>query len=202
MRKHDSEYEEENPDEFDINAHNHRITFSCFGFNGPWIYLFEVGENGNPCDDNNADRLLDFFQEIGDANTETGEGTPSYFRGLDEDLIEAGVLDHFENGHYQSAIRDAFNVLEERVRESGEYGPEIHGTNLMHQAFNVGSGPLSTGSTNSEKEGFLKLYAGAFQALRNPASHRTVELDWQRAHDIIHLVNLLLSSLPEEANDE
>ena len=46
------------------------------------------------------------------------------------------------------------------------------------------------------------LYRGAFQALRNPVSHRFVEeVDEDYARDGIHTVNLLLRLLDENTSE-
>lgn len=118
--------------------------------------------------------------------------------GLDESLIQR-CLPKLEQGHYQSAIQSAFISLEEKVREEGGFSAEKHGVDLMVDAFNPdNSGPLSFGMTNSEKEGTMLLYKGAIQAIRNPASHHSLEnLDKRQAYDIVCLINLLITFINE-----
>lgn len=117
---------------------------------------------------------------------------------LDEELVER-CLSEYESGHYQSVVRTSFTVLEERVRDKGDFPQEVSGANLMLQAFNADDGSLSFGQTEGEQDGVMFLYRGAFQALRNPVSHRFVEeVDGDYARDAIHTVNLLLRLL--EAN--
>lgn len=116
---------------------------------------------------------------------------------LDDELAER-CLSEYESGHYQSTVRTAFTVLEERVREGGGFPQAISGAELMLQAFNADDGPLSFGQTDGERDGVMFLYRGAFQALRNPVSHRFVEeVDKEYARDAIHTVNLLLRLLDE-----
>lgn len=116
---------------------------------------------------------------------------------LDTELADR-CLSEYESGHYQSAVRTAFTVLEERIRDEGEFPQEVSGANLMLQAFNADDGPLSFGQTEGEQDGVMFLYRGAFQALRNPVSHRFVEeVDEDYARDAIHAVNLLLRLLDE-----
>jgi hypothetical protein len=78
---------------------------------------------------------------------------------------------------------------------------------LMKKAFRPSEGPLRMGEKPGEEEGVMFLYAGAIQGLRNPLSHRLVDLekerylddfDQQEAHDIISYVNLLLSLLEDD----
>lgn len=119
---------------------------------------------------------------------------------LDEELAER-CLSEYESGHYQSAVRTAFTVLEERIRNRGEFPQGVSGANLMLQAFNAEDGPLSFGETKGEQDGVMFLYRGAFQALRNPVSHRFVEeVDEDYARDSIHTVNLLLRLLDENTS--
>jgi len=119
---------------------------------------------------------------------------------LDDELAER-CLSEYESGHYQSAVRTAFTVLEERVRDRGEFPQGVSGANLMLQAFNAEDGPLSFGETEGEQDGVMFLYRGAFQALRNPVSHRFVEeVDEDYARDAIHTVNLLLRLLDENTS--
>jgi len=120
---------------------------------------------------------------------------------LDTELAER-CLSEYESGHYQSAVRTAFTVLEERVRNKGGFPQEVSGANLMLQSFNADDGPLSFGQTEGEQDGVMFLYRGAFQALRNPVSHRFAEeVDEDYARDAIHSVNLLLRLLDENTGE-
>lgn len=114
---------------------------------------------------------------------------------LDPELADR-ALSEYEDGHYQSAVRTAFVVLEERVRSEGEFRESDHGADLMTEAFRP-DGPLAMGQTEAEKEGTMLLYRSAIMALRNPTGHRFVdEIDGDYARDVIHTVNLLLRVMP------
>lgn len=114
---------------------------------------------------------------------------------LDEELAKRSVS-QYEDGHYQSAVRTAFLILEERVQDKGGFSADDTGANLMTDAFHPDRGPLAFGETKSEKQGAMFLFRGAIQSLRNPASHRTLEeADEEYARDVIHTVNLLLRLL-------
>lgn len=120
---------------------------------------------------------------------------------LDEELTNRAVPQH-ENGHYQSAVRTAFIILEERIREKGQFSRDIHGDDLMTRAFNPDNGELTFGETGGEKQGMMFLYRGAMLSLRNPASHRFIEeADKDYARDVIHTVNLLLRLLKMNTDD-
>jgi len=112
-----------------------------------------------------------------------------------DDELAARALSEYEDGHYQSAVRTAFVVLEERVRDNGGFKESDHGADLMTEAFHP-DGPLAMGKTEAEKEGTMLLYRSAVMALRNPVGHRFVdEIDEDYARDVIHTVNLLLRVL-------
>ncbi|MFC7072974.1 TIGR02391 family protein [Halovenus rubra] len=121
---------------------------------------------------------------------------------LDNELVERSIS-QYESGHYQSAVQSAFIVLEERVRDRGNFGRDIHGSDLMTEAFTPERGPLSFGETGSEQEGVMFLYRGAMQSLRNPASHRFIEeVDEEYARDVIHTVNLLLRLMESNTSSD
>ena len=118
---------------------------------------------------------------------------------LDRELATEAIPE-YEDGHYQSAVRSAFIILEERIRSSGGFEEDTYGDDLMTQAFSPDDGPLSFGETGGEKQGVMFLYRGAMLSLRNPASHRFVkEVDEEYARDVLHTVNLLIRLI--ELND-
>lgn len=113
---------------------------------------------------------------------------------MDEELFRrcANLL---RLGEYDEAVRSAFVLLEERLREMmGEEG--MTGSNLANAAFTK-DGPLAKhlGKNISEREGLRELYSGAFKVFRNPSAHSAVGYDSSDGKDIISLVNLLLRIL-------
>jgi uncharacterized protein (TIGR02391 family) len=99
-------------------------------------------------------------------------------------------------GAYDEAVRSAFVLLEERLRELlGE--ESMTGANLANTAFNAKDGPLSKhlGKNISEREGLRELYSGAFKVFRNPSAHSAVGYDSSDGKEIVSLVNLLLRIL-------
>lgn len=150
------------------------------------------------------DLLYDFFDLEFEGKAENvGFDLPPEIQSserLDKEL-QRRVVTEFESKHFQSSVRTAFTVLEERVRELGEYSETEYGTGLIQKAFHPDEGKLVFGETNGEREGVMFLYRGAFQALRNPASHRFIEsVDEDYARDAIYTVNLLLRLLHENYN--
>ena len=112
----------------------------------------------------------------------------------DELLRRCETLLHL--GAYDEAVRSAFVLLEERLREMlGE--ESMTGANLANYAFNTKDGPLSKhlGKNLSEREGLRELYSGAFKVFRNPSAHIAVGYDSSDGKEIVSLVNLLLRIL-------
>lgn len=132
---------------------------------------------------------------------EAGEFTEVDASVLDSELSERAIP-QYENGHYQSAVQTAFIILEERIRAKGQFPRDVHGDDLMTQAFNPEGGKLPFGETSGEKQGVMFLYRGAMLSLRNPASHRFIdEVDEDYARDVIHTVNLLLRLVELNSSD-
>ena len=114
--------------------------------------------------------------------------------GLDEELVNrCSQLIHL--GAFDEAIRSAFVLLEERLREAVNVDG-MTGTNLANHAFSKDSLLVKHLSHNpSEGEGLRELYAGAFKLFRNPTAHGVVGYDAADGKSIIALVNLLLNIL-------
>jgi uncharacterized protein (TIGR02391 family) len=112
--------------------------------------------------------------------------------GFDEELMRrCGHLIHL--GAFDEAVRSAFVLLEERLRNSVNQ-EHMTGTQLANYAFNPKEGPLSNqlGYSSSEKEGLREIYSGAFKLFRNPTAHGVVEYSAAEGKSIIGLVDLLL----------
>lgn len=115
--------------------------------------------------------------------------------GLDEELMRrCGHLIHMEA--FDEAVRSAFVLLEERLREAVN-GEGMTGTNLANHAFNPKNGILAKhlGHTESEREGLRELYSGAFKLFRNPTAHGVVGYSAAEGKAIISLVDLMLKIL-------
>lgn len=137
------------------------------------------------------------FERAAEAERRSLERSKSSFaqespNGFDDELANR-CLPKYEDEHHQSVVRTALLILEERVRDMGDFSVDTTGSNLMEEAFNPDGGPLAFGETRDEELGAQFLFTGAIKTLRNPASHRTLEeADEEYARDVLHTVNLLL----------
>ncbi|MDS0261714.1 TIGR02391 family protein [Haloarcula sp. S1CR25-12] len=145
-------------------------------------------------DRRNAMAFLDMVDELfQDTNEEP-------ILHLEHPDLRSDAVPEYVDGHYQSSVRTAFRVLEERIREEGDFSQDDTGVSLAQDAFNADHGPLTFADVEAEKLGWMYLYAGGFGALRNPPSHRDEKsIDQKRAMQILHYVDLLLDVLETEA---
>jgi uncharacterized protein (TIGR02391 family) len=87
-------------------------------------------------------------------------------------------------------------AVEVRVRKLADYDDEMTGVDLMTKALKP-NGPLAdpTG-VKGEVEGTMKLFAGAYAVLRNPAGHREVAYDdVTEASEAVMTASLLMRML-------
>lgn len=108
--------------------------------------------------------------------------------------IRDKVWQHFEHGHYDTAVFEAMKAVEVAVRDAAGFSAADIGTNLMRKAFAVDNGPLTDKSAEQgERQARSDLFAGAIGSYKNPYSHRNVLLDnTDEAAEIIMLANHLL----------
>lgn len=97
------------------------------------------------------------------------------------------------HGHYESAILEAFKLIEIAIRERIHGNTGEVGTRLIRKAFNADKGQLADMSTPvSEREALCNYVAGAFGYYRNPCSHRKVHLDFTTTFDKIVVASELM----------
>lgn len=99
--------------------------------------------------------------------------------GMHESVsVAAGAL--FADGHYTSAVFDAFKAVEERVKRVS--GLAQSGKKLMGHVFGGATPKLDVTTTTGqnaadEREGFAQVFMGATQGIRNPRGHGTPPVD-------------------------
>lgn len=107
----------------------------------------------------------------------------------------------FKTGHYADAITAAFKAVNNYVKK--KTGLDLDGKNLMLEVFSKNKPiiKLNNGKTTSEideQEGFMHLFAGAMQGIRNPKVHdETVELDAYRTLEYLGFASLLMRRAEE-----
>jgi uncharacterized protein (TIGR02391 family) len=105
----------------------------------------------------------------------------------------AGAL--FADGHYESAVSEAFKSIEVRVREVT--GISKSGAALMGDAFKMDGSVLDVSmhegsSGEDEREGFIHIFRGAMLGVRNPGAHELFRTgDPQQALEYLGFASLL-----------
>jgi uncharacterized protein (TIGR02391 family) len=121
-------------------------------------------------------------------------------------LVETASMRLFGNGHYDQAVFEAFKALNAAVK--GLF-PDLNldGKALMARVFSVKSPlvhltPCKTQSERDEQEGFMLLFMGAMQGIRNPQAHEvSASTDPNRAFEYLSLASLRLRRLDESTKD-
>ncbi|MBU0998766.1 TIGR02391 family protein [Patescibacteria group bacterium] len=103
----------------------------------------------------------------------------------------------FLRGDYDTAIFQAFKIVEVQVRKTGGYSKGDYGVPLMRKAFNVQTGSLTNKKAEeSEKQAMSDLFAGAIGLFKNPVSHRFIDdISPEDAADLVRFANFLLKVL-------
>lgn len=113
---------------------------------------------------------------------------------LHPEVIRA-ASDLFADGHYSSAVYEAFKSIEVRVRQLTSI--DKSGAPLMGDAFGGKEPKLSVATSTGrsgldEQEGFLSLFRGSMLAVRNPKAHELVkDEDPRHALEYLGLASLL-----------
>lgn len=100
----------------------------------------------------------------------------------------------YEDGHYRSAVLDAYIDLINRVKRlSGR--PDLDGSRLMQQVFSAKNPTMLVSDDPDEQLGFMWLFSGAVMAIRNPKAHKIVEvtdpqrsLEWLAFASVLHRI--------------
>ncbi len=103
-------------------------------------------------------------------------------------LLREVVWLNFSLGAYETAVMEAFRIVESTVRVAAGLTARDYGTELMRSAFSKQNAPLADqGRVPAENEAIGHLFAGAIGWFKNPVSHRIIGLD-----DPIHAAESLM----------
>ena len=98
-----------------------------------------------------------------------------------------------ENGEFESAVFQAFKIIETSIREKIGAEAEEIGAKLIRKAFHSENGLLTDYKLpKAEREAFANYIAGAFGYYKNPCSHRDIEMGFISAFDRIVVASDLL----------
>jgi uncharacterized protein (TIGR02391 family) len=134
-------------------------------------------------------------EKVEDANEHRSNAVLRAYDGLElHPEISRACSDLYRNGHYSNAIEDAMKALMAYVRLRS--GVESDGVSLMQHVFSANHpvlqfNNLSGQSEINEQKGFMSLFVGAVEGLRNPRAHTLIKDDPERALEFIAFVSLL-----------
>lgn len=122
--------------------------------------------------------------------------------GFDSELVDRCRQD-FVAERYALAVRNAFALLETRIRKEAAAPREVSGVELAKFAFHPETGRIPVGISPGEKEGTHLLFRGAFLAFRDAAAHNDelTGLSKSEAFHQIAVVDLLLK-LTHEGSEQ
>lgn len=128
------------------------------------------------------------------------EGFWSYIHPLIYQVSE----ERFHSGFYADAVEAALKEINTRVKNVyRKYrGEEKDGKDLMHKAFTP-SDPLlifermDTESGRNVQEGYMQIFAGAMQGIRNPKAHENMNISREDAVKRLVLASLLMDKIDE-----
>ena len=108
---------------------------------------------------------------LAEATAETGnEG----FLHLLHPAIIASSYDQFENGYLREAVLNSVVAIFDLIRE--RTGLDMDGSALVNRAFSLTDpylilSDLHTESGQNDQKGFIQLFSGSYQGIRNPKAH-------------------------------
>jgi uncharacterized protein (TIGR02391 family) len=116
-------------------------------------------------------------------------------------LLVNTVWPIFVGGQYDTAVFQAFKLVEVRVRQIGLYPADDIGVPLMRKAFHSTTGNLTDpADTPGERDALRELFVGAIGTFKNPGSHRIVKFEPAEAAEAVYLANTLLRMLARIEN--
>ena len=108
-------------------------------------------------------------------------------------LIVKASFRLLNSGDFDSAVLNAFKLIEIRIRRRIEASADEVGVSLIRRAFHPENGPLTDMSLpKAEREALSHYLAGAFGYYKNPCSHQDVDMDFLSAFERIVVASDLL----------
>ncbi|MBB3871217.1 TIGR02391 family protein [Brevundimonas mediterranea] len=159
---------------------------------GQGLIIPSEGTNGQNGWRQLARRAADIATPEGIANFQAARALPRQL--LHPDLAEQVWMD-FLRGDFDNAVYRAMKRVEVRLRQASGAGPDLLGVRLAGVAFHIENGPLTDhDSEEGEKVAIRNLFSGALGAIKNPQSHRDVNMDDPReAAAVVMFASYLLS---------
>ncbi len=118
--------------------------------------------------------------------------------------IERVSKEKFNHGFFADAVESAFKEVNHRVKQiyKKQRGEEKDGQDLMRKTFSLTNPllifePLDNESAKNVQEGYMQIFAGAIQGIRNPKAHENLKITQDRAIKHLILASLLMDKIDE-----
>ena len=123
------------------------------------------------------------------------------FEGLLHPIILKSSYKQYQDGHLRDAVLNSVVAIFDYIRE--KTGISEDGDKLIGQAFSLNDpfivlSELQSESGQSDQKGFMQIYKGAYQGIRNPKAHSLVhDLTEQKAAQYLVFASLLARRIEE-----
>lgn len=135
---------------------------------GAWVFITRRGERLKGAADFSGYRSADILP-----------------RNLLHPVIALKVWSAFLRGDWDIAVFQAFKEVEVAVRQAGGFALTDYGVTLMREAFHPEKGPLADKELpEPERIATRELFSGALGLLKNPHSHRKVDMQDPRVEAV------------------
>jgi uncharacterized protein (TIGR02391 family) len=110
----------------------------------------------------------------------------------------------FENGHYSDSVEASFKEINDNIKKHYKKltNIEMDGMTLMRKVFSSSQNnnfnpvfPLADNSTESGKNiqlGYMEIFAGSMQGIRNPKAHENININPDEAWELVILASHLI----------
>jgi hypothetical protein len=88
-------------------------------------------------------------------------------------------------------------ALEKMVRDKANQPSDLGGTDLMNRVFSQANPLITLSPDRGEREGYMFLFRGMWQAIRNDYAHNYPSLDPARALEWLSFISALFYKLDE-----
>lgn len=141
-----------------------------------------------------------------------GLNITTYESGDSWKLFHPRIVDvakrRFEAKQYADSVEASMKAVNARVKKiyKQRKNKELDGRDLMFHAFSVEVpviylGDMSTITGKDMQEGYMYLFGGSMQAIRNPKAHENMEIDAKQATHMLFLASLLMYKLDDAKCD-
>ena len=110
----------------------------------------------------------------------------------------------FNDKYHAESVFSAFKEVNIRIKNivKNKIGEEFDGKDLMFKAFNLNNPIIKlndflTETERNIQEGYMHLFAGSIQGIRNPKAHENIKIDENRAIHFLYLASLLMYKIDE-----